>query len=409
MSVTTALASEIQKLAPSAIIELFELDLTTLGGEVYRFHAGTNELTQNVVWDGETYTRYPVAASGFEYSGTGQFPRPKIAVSNVLSAISTLVLLYGDLHGAKVTRRRTLAKFLDAVNFESGVNASADPDAELDPDIYFIDRKSSEDRERVEFELTSSCDLMGVRLPRRQIVQNMCTWRYRGAECGYAGAPLFTSLDQIIQANPGNTAEANVLIAAKIALEAAKTSLTSAQAALDFATQAKGNSCMMVRTANQISITITERPGGVPLLSSIQHCVIESIFDATGPKAYLSGSLVSLGATYRAGAVYYRSDPNAASAGRSAYVIYYLETWAIDPACAAATSAYDAALITRDAAQATLTAAEDATESAFDDLPEDDPLYSQDVCGKRLSSCKLRFGDDQPLSFGSFPGAGLTK
>jgi lambda family phage minor tail protein L len=32
-----------------------------------------------------------------------------------------------------------------------------------------------------------------------------------------------------------------------------------------------------------------------------------------------------------------------------------------------------------------------------------------DRCGKRLSSCKLRFGDTNPLPFGSFPGAGLTQ
>jgi len=408
MSIPEVLATEIQKLAPSAIIELFELDLTNLGGEVYRFHAGTNELTQNVVWNGQTYVRYPVAASGYEFSGNGQFPRPKLAVSNALSAISALIQVYGDLHGGKVTRRRTLAQFLDAVNFADG-NPSEDPEAEFEPDVYFIDRKASEDRDKVEFELASACDLMGIRLPRRQIVQNLCTWRYRGSECGYTGGPLYTTQDQIIAASGTHSAEASALIAAKIALEDAIAALSSSQAALELATQAKGNSCMMIRTANQISITITERPGGVPALSDIQHCVIESIFDGTGPKAYLSGSLVSLGSTYRAGAAYYRSEPNAASIGRSAYVIYYLETWDIDPACAAATSAYDAALATRDAAAGDLEAAEELLEEAFEDLPEDDPLYALDVCGKRLASCKLRFGNDSPLSFGSFPGAGLTK
>ena len=32
-----------------------------------------------------------------------------------------------------------------------------------------------------------------------------------------------------------------------------------------------------------------------------------------------------------------------------------------------------------------------------------------DVCGKRVESCKLRFGSNAELPFGSFPGAGLTK
>ena len=34
---------------------------------------------------------------------------------------------------------------------------------------------------------------------------------------------------------------------------------------------------------------------------------------------------------------------------------------------------------------------------------------AQDACGKRLSSCKKRFGENNQLPFGSFPGAGLTR
>lgn len=34
---------------------------------------------------------------------------------------------------------------------------------------------------------------------------------------------------------------------------------------------------------------------------------------------------------------------------------------------------------------------------------------AEDRCGKRLSSCKLRFGENDPLPFGSFPSVGLTQ
>ena len=34
---------------------------------------------------------------------------------------------------------------------------------------------------------------------------------------------------------------------------------------------------------------------------------------------------------------------------------------------------------------------------------------AQDVCGKRLSSCKLRFGANGDLPYGSFPTAGRTQ
>lgn len=39
-----------------------------------------------------------------------------------------------------------------------------------------------------------------------------------------------------------------------------------------------------------------------------------------------------------------------------------------------------------------------------DDTATSDPQL--DDCGKRLASCKLRFGAFAPLPFGGFPGAG---
>lgn len=41
------------------------------------------------------------------------------------------------------------------------------------------------------------------------------------------------------------------------------------------------------------------------------------------------------------------------------------------------------------------------------DQPTSDP--SKDVCGKRLTSCKLRFGAKNPLPWGGFPAAALTR
>lgn len=190
-----SIQSEIQKLEPSAVITLYEVDLTPLGGDILRFHAGTNELNQDITWQGNSYVRFPIEATGFDFTGDGTIPRPKLRVSNALSAVTTLLLAYKDLLGAKVTRKRTLAKFLDAVNFTSGVNPTADPDAAFADDVFHIDRKVTENRDVVEFELTTAFDLAGTQLPRRQIVQNVCSWKYRGAECGYAGTDYFTAAD----------------------------------------------------------------------------------------------------------------------------------------------------------------------------------------------------------------------
>ena len=193
-----AITSEIQQLSSSAVIELFVMDLTLFNEGVVRFHAGTNELRRQVVWQGNIYEPFPIQAEGFEFNGNGQVPRPKLKVANVTGGITALILSYQDLVGAKVTRKRTLLKYLDAVNFASGANSTADPSAEFADDVYFIDRKSRETRDVVEFELAAAFDLEGVSLPRRQIVQNVCPWQYRGAECGYTGTAYFNANDETV-------------------------------------------------------------------------------------------------------------------------------------------------------------------------------------------------------------------
>jgi lambda family phage minor tail protein L len=42
-----------------------------------------------------------------------------------------------------------------------------------------------------------------------------------------------------------------------------------------------------------------------------------------------------------------------------------------------------------------------------DDTPTSDP--AKDVCGGRLSSCRLRFGANNPLPYGGYPAAGLLR
>lgn len=198
------LAAEIQKLAPSAQVVLFEVDMSALGGDIYHFHGGTNELRQPVVWQGQTYTPWAVVATGFDVSGQGKLARPKLALANTQGTITALILSFGECLGAKVTRRRTLVKFLDAANFPGGVNPTADPDAHFPDDVFYIDRRARED-EIVEFELTASYDVTGVKLPRRQIIRSICTWKYRGPECGYVGSEYFDKGD-----NPVESAAADV-------------------------------------------------------------------------------------------------------------------------------------------------------------------------------------------------------
>ena len=186
---TDPVFSEVQKINPSAIIELFVLELSTsLHGtntgiptsnnenNIYRFHSGSNlNANGEIVWATKKYARFPVEATGFAYQ-RGQIPRPKLVISNAFGTISGILLAVNqvttgnDLTGATFTRIRTMARFLDAANFSGGSNplGTPDPTAEFKRQVYTVDRKATETREVVEFELAGAIDMAGVRAPKRQ-------------------------------------------------------------------------------------------------------------------------------------------------------------------------------------------------------------------------------------------------
>ena len=160
----------------------FNVNANIANPTVYLFHAGNNmKDSNNLVWQSNTYTKFPVKADGFKYSGKGKLPRPTLTLSNVLGTITAILQLtnqitaFSDLGGAKVTRRRTLARFLDEENFPSNVNpykvGSVDPTAELPQEIYFIERKTLENKDVVQFEMVGSFDLFGIAAPKKLVTR----------------------------------------------------------------------------------------------------------------------------------------------------------------------------------------------------------------------------------------------
>jgi lambda family phage minor tail protein L len=197
----SAVYEDLSVLAPNAIIELFQLHLdATLHGtsDIYYFHNGANAaVTGNIIWNGQSYVRLPIEATGFDYSSTGSLPRPTLVISNIGSSITAILLSINlitpgnDLGGAKVVRVRTLKKYLDGA-------AGADPHAKFPDEVWYVDRKANENRATVEFELASRFDLAGVMLPRRQIIANICQWQYRSGECGYTGIDYYDTNDNAV-------------------------------------------------------------------------------------------------------------------------------------------------------------------------------------------------------------------
>jgi lambda family phage minor tail protein L len=186
--------ADVSALDPGTIIELFELHYDSAlhgSSDILRWHAGSNaNVTGNITWNGNAYTRIPVKADGFEYTNAGSLPRPTLSVANLDGTITALLLgvndvnAGNDLTGAKVKRIRTLKKFLDG-------EPAADPYATFPVEEWYVDRKATESRNVVVFELASELDLQGKELPNRQVVANICQWKYRSPECSYAGSSYF--------------------------------------------------------------------------------------------------------------------------------------------------------------------------------------------------------------------------
>ena len=189
---------ELNKIHPSSVIELFELELTVglhipSGNPdnldtVFRFHAGANlNNFGQVVFNGNSYQRVAVKVEGFEDTSKGAIPRPTLTFSNLggITKDTTVMTMTdflnivnkvtpgNDLLNAKVTRLMPLASALDNANFV-GDNPFGTPSTDrLQDRIYFIDRKAVENRQIVQFELVSVLDMQNKKIPARIVTREL--------------------------------------------------------------------------------------------------------------------------------------------------------------------------------------------------------------------------------------------
>lgn len=190
------LIEELVSLNPSALIELFILDvseLTAIEGtnppeeKEFRFYNGSmSEIEDIIYWQGVPYNPFPIEVNGYETDGSKQSPRPTLTVSNLDIIIPQLIIAYDDLLGARVIRKRTFAKFMDNENFCID-NPCADPTQELPFTVFYVNKKISESIDIVSFELSNLWDIEGLKLPRRVMTSNTCSWKYRDSPCSYSG------------------------------------------------------------------------------------------------------------------------------------------------------------------------------------------------------------------------------
>lgn len=184
-------SQEATKLEQSARVILFTIDLTPIGTNIqYRFTPETQTNGLSVYFGGLEFIPLPIEATGFEKSNrSGSSATPQLRVSNIGGLISALLDQNADLVGARLTRQKTYAKYLDG-------GTEANPLMEAIPEVFIISRKSSEDDVQITIELQDIASFGNLKLPRRRLSKNSCQWKYRSSECGYTGTKYFDKNDK---------------------------------------------------------------------------------------------------------------------------------------------------------------------------------------------------------------------
>jgi len=236
-----AVSKEISLLEPSSIVILYEIDVTDIlenfkldinfgmVPSILRFHnmqpfrgrsilfgAGTEAGNANI------YYSIPIMTEGFETSAQGDVPRPLLTLASIpaineahkeypaatpFSNLKTAILQLNNLINAKVTRIRTHFKFLHHSNVEEssfpedfdGWNNAIRRPPELSREIYYVQRKTIEDKETIQFELSSVIDIESFKLPGRLCLASRCPFFYRGEGCCYEYKAASGSADETEQ------------------------------------------------------------------------------------------------------------------------------------------------------------------------------------------------------------------
>lgn len=170
---------EVVKSATPPLVELYTLDTGPITGwhspqrERFYFtpmtqYVGPNAGTPEsfVVFQGYTYTPFPIEATGWEYTLDGAPTKPSLKVSNVNRFLQAAVNNLGDLVGAKVIRRRTFMNFLDGM-------PDADASQQLPLDVYYIDQKVVHNKNMIEWSLINVIERANNQLPLRLILPEL--------------------------------------------------------------------------------------------------------------------------------------------------------------------------------------------------------------------------------------------
>ena len=366
-----------------SFVELFDITLPgydpgTGNGNYFLFSGLDDEGTTQIEFRQNNYSAIPIQITGIEVASSGAIARPTLTIANIPVLSKTIdnkeITLHNirdpsirgtsidgtlnaefetndDLIGTKVVYRQA---------FLSDCNTNSATPNEFPPQVYYIDRIASESNIFVIFELASPMDVERAKIPARNVIGQYCPWQYQGRELGFGGGCTwrYTDSEQHSFFRSDNTRIPN----ASITTWNDTTSYTAA-----------------TTTAAASIVKTTETTG--PNVSA-GNFVIGQLY-----KIVTTGTtnFQSIGSISNAVNTIFRATAAGSGTGVAQEISNQVQIW----------------------------------EALFDNTDKDPRHHRKywkriDLCGKSLTSCKIRFqgnaSDDTldsavPLPFGGFPGS----
>ena len=185
LSLSAAAILEKNKLASDAPwLVLLELSLEGTTIRVVRN-------TEDVTWNGYTWTAFPFALDETGETSRGEVPQLALRISNVSRVMQSYFEGSGGAVGSQVIVRVVHADHLDLTT------------AEVEEVFEVVESRA--DAVWVTLMLGLRNPMM-LRFPRHRFLRTHCRWKFRGTECGYTGSE--TMCDRTLTACQarGNTA-----------------------------------------------------------------------------------------------------------------------------------------------------------------------------------------------------------
>ena len=185
------MAPDEQTLALDAIVSLITIDATALGGGTLRL-AATAKDGQPVSYGGVSYQPLPIFITGIEVGG--RRGKPTLEVARDSADLVALMAATDDLVGATVSQTQTLAKYLDGAT-------NANTTKHWPAQRWRVEGLLKREPAMISWRLASGIVLDGAKIPGRQVLRDVCAFRYRRwtgsawdythATCPYRGAKFY--------------------------------------------------------------------------------------------------------------------------------------------------------------------------------------------------------------------------